>query len=324
MKKHILALVPGGIGDQILFFPALKSLNTAYPDAQLTVIVEPRARSAYRVSKLFHDRTLNVVPFDFKDRNGPADWGNLLGIIRDRECDAIMSLGRRWGVGLLMWLTGIPQRVGYAAKGKMFLTDPVPLNLDQYAAYMYHDLVKGLGINVPSPDPEIELLKEDLDWADEQKQVLGLGDAGYVLVHGGSSKMAIMKGFDKIYPIEKWARVLGEIQQRQPDVPIVVAQGPDDAEFVASLKQAVPSIKTIIPSDLGKLAATMANANLTICSDSAPMHLSIALKTYTFALFGPTDPAKLMPKSDRFVAIKSPTGKIADIEPRAILDKIFG
>ena len=323
MKKHVLALVPGGIGDQILFFPALRSIHDAFPEAKLTVIAESRASAAYRVSKLFHNRTLEVVPFDFKDRNGPADWGNLLGIIRDRECDAVMSLGRRWAVGLLLWLTGIPQRVGYAANGRMFLTNAVQLDMDQYAAYMYHDLVKGLGISVSSPDPEVELLKEDLGWAEAQKRDLGIGEAGYVLIHGGSSKMALAKGIEKIYPVEKWARVLEEIQKRQPNVPIVVAQGPDDSKFVENLKQVFPKLKTILPEDIGKLAAAMANANLTICSDSAPMHLSIAVKTYTFALFGPTDPAKLMPKSDRFIGIKSPTGKIADIEPRAILDKIF-
>ena len=45
---RILALVPGGIGDQILFFPTLDDLKKAHPDAQIDVVVEPRAKSAYR------------------------------------------------------------------------------------------------------------------------------------------------------------------------------------------------------------------------------------------------------------------------------------
>jgi ADP-heptose:LPS heptosyltransferase len=46
--------------------------------------------------------------------------------------------------------------------------------------------------------------------------------------------------------------------------------------------------------------------------------------TYTIALFGPTDPEKLLPKSDRVIAVKSPTGKIADLSPDDILKKVWG
>jgi len=51
---RILALVPGGIGDQLLFFPTLESLKNQYPQAAIDVIVEPRAKSAYRVCPYVH------------------------------------------------------------------------------------------------------------------------------------------------------------------------------------------------------------------------------------------------------------------------------
>ena len=106
---RILALVPGGIGDQILFFPTLEDLKRQYPEAVIDVMVEPRAKSAYRVCQYVHE----VLTFDFKDRNGLADYLNLLGIIRDREYEVALSLGQRWTVGLLLWLNGIPIRVSY-------------------------------------------------------------------------------------------------------------------------------------------------------------------------------------------------------------------
>ena len=84
---RILALVPGGIGDQILFFPALDDLKKAYPDARLDVVVEPRAQSAYRVSKSVDDTIL----FDFKGSNSLADFANLLGVMRDREYDGAIA-----------------------------------------------------------------------------------------------------------------------------------------------------------------------------------------------------------------------------------------
>jgi ADP-heptose:LPS heptosyltransferase len=50
----------------------------------------------------------------------------------------------------------------------------------------------------------------------------------------------------------------------------------------------------------------------------------VALKVFTLALFGPTDPEKLLPKSDRFAGIKSPTGNMADIDPKTVLSKVWG
>ena len=89
---RIVALVPGGISDQILFFPTLDDLKRNYPNAQIDVVVEPRSKAAYRVSKLVND----VLMFDYKDRNSLADWANLVGILRDREYDVAIALGQSW------------------------------------------------------------------------------------------------------------------------------------------------------------------------------------------------------------------------------------
>lgn len=318
---RIVALVPGGIGDQILFFPTLDDLKRAYPDAAIDVVVEPRAKSAYRVNKSVTD----VIPYDFKTSNSPADWANLLGILRDRYYDVAISLGQRWTVGFLLWLTGIPTRISYGkSSSNLFLTNPVPLKQEQYAAAMYHDLLKGLGISRPSSNPSITIPKKDLDWAEAEQKRLGLGEMGYVIIHGGSSQLAKVKGIDKIYPIESWKRIVQDFQQRQPELPIVVIQGPEDEALVSQLTQACPGLKVTSPGDIGKLAAMIAGANLMLCTDSAPMHLAIALNVYTLALFGPTDPAKLMPVDDKFIGIKSSTGNMADIPPNEVLKRVWG
>lgn len=315
---RILALVPGGIGDQILFFPTLDDLKRYYPDAQIDVVVEPRAKGAYRVCKSVSE----VITYDFKDRNGLADWGNLLGVIRDREYDIALSLGRSWLVGLLLWLTGIPTRIGYAGAGKLFLTNPVPLKPEQYAAHMYHDLLQGLDVNSPCPPLAVTLPKKDIDWAEAEKKRLGIQD-GYVMIHGGSSALAQAKGIDKIYPAKKWQQIIQDIQDRQPNLPITILQGPEDGPFVNELMQSIPNLKVTSPPDIGKLAAMIAGANLMLCTDSAPMHLALAVGTYTIALFGPTNADKLLQKSDRAVGLQSPTRWIADIPPADVLEQIW-
>ncbi|WP_354634745.1 glycosyltransferase family 9 protein [Planktothricoides raciborskii] len=322
---RILALVPGGIGDQILFLPTIQDIKQFYPNAQIDVVVEPRSLGAYKVCKHFHDKSLRPIKFDFKDRNSLADFANLLGILRDGEYDAVISLGQRWAVGFLLWLTGIPTRVGYAEGGSdRFLTNPVPLKTEQYAAAMYHDLLQGFDITCPTPELSVTLLKEDLKWAENEQKTLGIAETGYILIHGGSSQLALTKGLNKIYPVKNWLEILQKLQQSQPQLPIVVVKGPEDEQFVNELVKSLPGIKVISPPDIGKLAATIAGANLMICTDSAPMHLAVAVKTYTVALFGPTDPSKLLPKNERFVAIKSPTDNMADIPPKTVLQKILG
>lgn len=317
---RLLALVPGGIGDQLLFFPALDSLKQQYPQAEIDVIVEPRAASAYRVC-----RSANKVwKFDFKDMNSLADWGNLLGNIRDRQYNAVISLGKGFLVDFFLWLTGIPQRISYAGAGNLFLSQSVTLNLKQYAAATYHDLLKGLEINTPCPPIKIQVPKGDLDWAAKEQQRLGIKDSGYILIHAGASELSQLKGIDRIYPAASWRTIMQAIQAKLPNIPMVLLQGTEDRQIVAQLTAKLPQMLIISPPDIGKLAATIAAANLLLCTDSAPMHLAVAVGTNLVALFGSTDPTRQLPQDKRFVAVQAPTGKpISEIAPEEVLAKIF-
>ncbi len=311
---RVVALVPGGIGDQILFFPTLDDLKRYYPNAQIDVVVEPQAKAAYQVSKSVHE----VLTFDFKDRNSLADWGNLVGTIRDREYDVAIAVGQSWSIGLLLWLTGIPIRIGYQGKGSVFLTHAVLFKPSQYGATAYHELLQPLGINTPVPELAVNVPKPDIEWAQKEQKRLGVHETGYVLIHGQAQEQ------DRIYPVESWRQIIQDFQYKQPDLPVVVIKGAEDEQFVRSLLESSPGIKVTAPSDIGKLTAMIAGANLMLSTDSAALQLSVAVQTYTIALLGPTEPAKLLPKNDKFLAIKSPTGKTADISPNAVLEKVWG
>lgn len=316
---RILALVPGGIGDQILFFPTLADLKERYPEALVDVLVEPRAKAAYRVCPQVHE----VLTFDFKDRNGPADYLNILGTIRDREYEIALSLGKNWAVGFLLWLNGIPIRIGYKTATSWFLSNPIPLNENQYAAALDHDLLQGLGIKTPCPTPSISVPNGDIQWAEGEQKRLGLTE-GYVLIHGGASQLSQAKGINKIYPVTKWQAVIEDIHNKQPNLPIVLLQGPEDAVWATELMGLFPDLKVTRPEDIGKSAAMIAGANLMVCTDSAPMHLAVAVGTYTIALFGPTQAERLLPPhSEKVIGIQSSTGQIADIQPKDVLDQIW-
>jgi ADP-heptose:LPS heptosyltransferase len=316
---RVIALVSGGISDQILFFPTIDDLKRYYPNAQIDVVTEPSSKAVYRLSKSVNE----TLAFDFQDRNSLADWGNLVGTIRDREYDVAITQYQSWSIGLLLWLTGIPNRVGFKGKGSGFLTSSIPQNSQQYAACMYHDLLKGLGIKSPCPELAVSVPKADIDWSINEQKRLGVKDTGYILIHNGSSQLSKIKQLDSIYPIKNWQHIVQGFQAKQPNMPIVVVKGLDDDNFVSTIQESAPNIiKTTSPDNIGKLAAMIAGADLMLCTDSAPMQLSVAVQTYTIALFGSTEPAQLLPKNEKFLAIKSPTGKIGDITAQAVLEKI--
>jgi ADP-heptose:LPS heptosyltransferase len=313
---RILALVPGEIGEQILFFPTLEDLKKQYPTATIDVIVEPRAKSAYRICPHVDE----VLTFDYKDRNGLADYLNLLGIIRDREYDIALSLAQRWTVGLLLWLNGIPVRIGYKTKTAWFLSNTVPLKTEQYEAHTYHDILQGLNIQSPCPELKVTLPKEDIDWAEAEQKRLDIKESGYILLYDSDASTKS----DRAYPISQWQKIIDDIQQKQPDIPIVLLQDSQNAQWRKLVAQDRPNLKVTSPSDVGKMAAIIAGANFLICPESAPMHLSVAVGTYTFALLNSLDEAKKFPtEREQCIGIESPSSKIADIKPETVLAKIW-
>jgi ADP-heptose:LPS heptosyltransferase len=314
---RVVALVPGGVSDQIFFFPTLDDLKQNYPNAEIDVVVEPRAKAAYRVCKSVNE----IFTFDYKDRNSPADWANLLGIMRDRYTDVAISAGQGWGTHFLLWLTGIPVRIGYASSPNLFLTNAVSRQPNQYVANVYHDLLQGLNITTPTPELSISIPKTDLDWAEAEQKRLGINN--YVLICGGSNQEN-GSNVGETYPIEHWQTIVQDFQQRQPNLPIVVAESPQDRPFVSALLNVCPMLKVTKPADIGKLAAMIAGANLLLCTDRVAMQLAAALQVYTLALFGSIDPDTFMPQTDKFQGVKAATGKLSDIAPEQVLAIVWG
>jgi ADP-heptose:LPS heptosyltransferase len=319
---RLLALIPGGIGDQLLCFPMLESLQQQYPQAQIDVVVEPGAKAAYRVSGVVKQ----VLVYNFKGRNGPADWGNLIGWVREREYDALVCLDQGLFGGLLLWLMAVPKRVGYASvPNAIFMTDTVALKPKQYAAQMYHDLLGGINIRSSvCPLLSINIPPKDLEWAQAEQNRLGLQPQGYVVLHGGALSEQQRRGINNLYPRASWQALIKGIQQHQPEVETILVQSPSDRSWFKPLIESCPDLKIALPEDLGKTAALIAGAKRMVCTDSDAMHLAVATGTSLMALFGPNDPHQFLPQEERFTALRSSTGKVADIAPIQVLEKIWG
>ncbi|MEO1403608.1 MAG: glycosyltransferase family 9 protein [Cyanobacteria bacterium J06635_1] len=323
---RVLALVPGGISDQLLFLPTLEDIKRAFPKAEIAVVAEPRAKSAYRVSKLVDE----VIPFDFQAQNSPADWANLLGVVRDREFEVAISPSGRWEEGILLWLSGIPTRITYKTTSTPWLyTRTVPAQNGQYQANAYHDLLIGLNLGSDCPALSLNVPEGDLAWAESIRAQMGL-QKGYVLAYPGPTTPSAPEAKPDRYPTDSWVTILKDFTAKQPQLPVVVIETTASKPTVAALTQQLPEIKTISPENIGQTAALIAGADLVLTPDSDILQLAIALKVFTLGLLSTATPETMLPPTTqaqaetRFVAVKSTTSQLKDLPADKVLTQIWG
>ncbi len=290
--KNILVVNFGGIGDEILFLPTLISLKKTYPNAKLTLALEPRSKGIKDLTDIIDD----VFLIDIKSKNKYTELIKLIFLARKGNFDLAVTAGGNKFMSIILFLTGIKLRYGYntGRLSELLLTKAAPLNKQQYACNMYHDLITPI-TDIKTNLPEIVL-------ENVEKQ------ANTVLIHPGVSKLSVKMGMVKTIPAEKWAEVIDLLIERGKKV--ILAGGPDDNECIETIRKTMKSTecenfidyygKTKSLIDLAKL---IASSEKFVCSDSAPLHIAVAVKTKTYVIFGPTDYKKLIPDSPDVIPI---------------------
>lgn len=288
---NILAINFGGIGDEIFFLPTLISLKKEFPSSKITLALEPRSKSVKDLTNIIDDLFL----IDIKGKNKYSELLKLVYLARKGHFDMVISSGGNKLISILLKLTGIKQRYGYytGKLSEILLTKPVPLNKNQYACAMYHDLITPI-TNHKTELPEINI--------PAQEKI-----PNSVLIHPGVSKMSINKGMIKTVNADVWAQTVDLLLEKGKHV--ILAGGPDDKEVIETIRNKTKNKnfedlygKT---KNLKDLAVIIGKAEKFICSDSAPLHVGVAMGTKTYAIFGPTDDKKLIPQSENVIAIKA-------------------
>ena len=119
--KKILMLNFGGIGDEILFLPAISSLKKEYPQAKITLALEPRSKSIKDLTDLID----NVICVDIKGKNKYWELFKFLIKAQWGRYDMVFSSGANQLIPVLLFLTGITYRYGFesGALSKILLTN---------------------------------------------------------------------------------------------------------------------------------------------------------------------------------------------------------
>ncbi len=288
---NILAINFGGIGDEIFFLPTLISLKKEFPNAKITLALEPRSKSVKDLTDVIDDLFL----IDVKGKNKYTELLKLVFLARKNHFDMVISSGGNKLISILLTLMGIKKRYGYdtGKLSKVLLTKAVPLNKNQYACAMYHDLITPI-TNHKTELPEINV--------SAQEKI-----PNSVLIHPGVSKMSVQKGMIKTISAETWAETVDLLLEKGKHV--ILAGGPDDNEVIETIRNKTKNKnfedfygKTKSLKDLAEL---IGKAEQFICSDSAPLHIAVAMKTKTYVIFGPTNDKKLIPQSDIVIPIKA-------------------
>ena len=283
--KKILAINFGGIGDEILFLPTLISLKKEYPDAKITLALEPRSKSIKDLTNIIDD----LILVDIKRKNKYVELIKFIFKAFCKRYDLGVTAGGNKFMSIILWLTGAKIRCGYntGKLSQLLLTYAVKLNKQQYAAKMYHDLISDV--------TEYVTFLPQIDIAPQQKI------QNTVLIHPGVSKMSIDKGMIKTITPEIWAKTIDLLLQNKKDV--ILAGGPDDKDCISKILSLMQPVKEGRftnyygqTRNLKDLAILIGKAEKFLCSDSAPLHVAVAMGTKTYAIFGPTDDKKLIPE----------------------------
>ncbi len=271
---------------------------------QIDLLVEQRAFNG--AQEFFSEANLvnEIKVFDFKGKFAFLKIFALLQKISGYQ--TIISSGSSPLVSLLLFFSGASRRIGFASKFSFLLTAAIKLNKKQYAAKMLADLVKPLVSTFQE-----ESFVPQLVINSTQNPVSELQAAKYFLIHPGVSKLGLAKNFIKSPNADYWSELIQQLFTNYPDHKIVLVGGPDDIEIVEQISKLLPENKQLLNLSetkfkLLELASLIKESQVFICADSAPLHLAVSVNAKTAALFGPTDPEKIVPKVNNLKVVQVP------------------
>ena len=332
--KNILFINYGGIGDEILFLPTIASAKKEFKEAKITLALEPRSKSIKNLCDDIND----LILVDIK-ASGFKKYLNILKLIFTcwfKNFDCVISSGKNPLVALILFLTGIKERIGYNSKLGFLLTKKVELNENQYAGKMYHDLVKPIITN-EYQNPTIEIKGEfELDKS--------LKKGEFIALHPGVSKMSISKNILKCPHVDFWLELIKGLLKK--DKQVVLLGTKDDKDLIEEIlkNDEITNNPNFVnfynkTKNIMEMAFIMKNAKSVICVDSAPLHVAVCVKANIFAIFAPTNEVKLVPDDNNITIIKNEnlkcrpclwhkrmtnceTSECLNISPCQILEKI--
>lgn len=304
--RRILVVRLDTIGDVLLSEPALAALRARYPNARIDLVAGKGGQSVLAGNPNI-DRFITFdAPWHAAWRGQAVDrraaaaatWSILRRLRRERYDLAIELRGDFRDI-VFTTLTGARLTVGNGWRGGGFLLDhDVPVDRDAHRVDFALGIVGALGAERVSDGPRLYLSAADRAFA---REILDEVAGPRIVLHLGA-------GFpSKCLPAETFAAVADGLH-RNRGAHFVVIGGPDEQSLFDDLatRTSAPLQNLIGRANLRQTAAVIEACDLFIGNDSGPMHLAAAVGTPIVTFFGPSEPHKYRPYTDRHELLEAP------------------
>ena len=284
-KKKILIVNVNWIGDVIFSTPFIKAIRRNYPDSYTACLLHPRCVDVLNDNPGIDE----IIVYDEEySHRGLFGKLKLIAYLRKKNFDTAFILHRSFTKALITFLAGIRERIGYPTKGRgIFLTKPVEIPDEEVHKVEYFlNIARSCGINTRDISYEFFIKDSDRRKIRQFLNENGVNDRDRlaVLCPGGNWD-------PKRWPKENFA-LLADMLIEKLGARVVISGAKKDIPLADEIKNMMKE-KPIIScgkTTLKELGALLERANLVVANDTGPMHIAVAMKAGTIALFGPTSP----------------------------------
>jgi heptosyltransferase II len=282
--RSILVIELWNIGDVVLAMPFLAQLRALFPQAKVTMLAQPHARTILAGTGLvdaFIETALGWSESAVRRNPLAYNWRELARVrreLRPLQLDVAFSSRMHVREHVVLALSGAARRVAFAlGDGHRVLTDPIPIgDPNRHKVDEWLDLLAPFGGPVAVQAPRLKVSEAERSWATAFLALHGIStETRIVGIHPGASIPA------KRWPLERFAEVAATVA-RIPDTKVLAFVAPDGYGDQLALIPGVAAAKV----NLRQLIALIECCDVLVCNDSGPMHIAGALGVPTVSIFG--------------------------------------
>jgi len=278
---RILVARTDRLGDVILSLPVLRELKRNFPSAHLAMLVSPYTKPVVETNPYLDE----VIVYDPEAHRGWRGIRRLAEQIKFKKFDLAIALFPRWTISWLMFLSGIPVRVGSGYRPYFFFFNRRiwihRSTIEKHEAEYNLDWLGAVGIKPGTPEITLELTKDDRLFSDRFLSEKINPVDNLLAVHPGSSGSALN------WPAENYAEMADSLIDSGNQV--ILTGSLDEKELLEQVSSKMRN-KPIIPDrqfTIRQFAALIKSCRVFVSASTGPMHLAAAVKTPTVSLSSP-------------------------------------
>ncbi|MFP4053415.1 MAG: glycosyltransferase family 9 protein [Phycisphaerae bacterium] len=315
--RRVLIIKPSALGDVVTALPVLRALRRAFPDTRIDWIVRdiyaPLLSAEEDLGELLtYDRDL--LGRFWKPGEGMRHVRALKKCLRAAGYDWAIDLQGLLRSGMFAKWTGAPVRAGFADAREgapLLYTHRFHIPVGEHHTVERNILLaRELGVDARPEDLRLTVPTAARRSVDDLFAENNLPSRGFVALVPPTTWST------KLYPLRRWRAVAGQLAE---DRPTVVLGGPNDTALCAAIAKDIPGVVDLSGrTDLPRLTAVLAAAEVVVCCDSASKFIAQAVGTPPVVLIGPTIARRTGPYADA-----DPPGEavIADVPCQGCLKK---